>query len=325
MHKITTTHLYIFPIDKYKCVGVSYSHHKTTNQSKALTADSERKEDIMTNTTTTTTTNTTTINNNNTLVVKGKTVEYIKTVAPKLVTNEEAFFNALNKTLVLRYVDEYTVKLHNSKETLSKAEKTMNDLINKESDEYESAEKTANKARENVTKYSSILKSLKTEREALKDVETPEDLKEIVHFYSLLYSRVGGINTENNKTLDLVLSGMRDLFNACKDYADKYESTADEWTETRHNDFKAIREKIEAIGSRLNGDATNNRKGFKYNVANKDVFRLIAFATKQSTHSAGSGKFSEKRNTLDKFQYITICTIFRMKAEDITTNYEIEC
>ena len=118
---------------------------------------------------------------------------------------------------------------------------------------------------------------------------------------------------------------MRDLFNACKDYADKYESTADEWTETRHNDFKAIREKIEAIGSRLNGDATNNRKGFKYNVANKDVFRLIAFATKQSTHSAGSGKFSEKRNTLDKFQYITICTIFRMKAEDITTNYEIEC
>ena len=70
----------------------------------------------MTNTTTTTTTNTTTINNNNTLVVKGKTVEYIKTVAPKLVTNEEAFFNALNKTLVLRYVDEYTVKLHNSKE-----------------------------------------------------------------------------------------------------------------------------------------------------------------------------------------------------------------
>ena len=77
--------------------------------------------------------------------------------------------------------------------------------------------KTANKARENVTKYSSILKSLKTEREALKDVETPEDLEEIINFYSLLYSRVGGINIENNKTLDLVLSGTcAYLFNACK-------------------------------------------------------------------------------------------------------------
>lgn len=324
MHKITTTHLYIFPIDKYKCVGVSYSHHKTTNQSKALTADSGRKEDIMTNTTTTTTTNTAIINNN-TLVVKGKTVEYIKTVAPKLVTNEEAFFNALNKTLVLRYVDEYTVKLHNSKETLSKAEKTMNDLINKESDEYESAEKTANKARENVTKYSSILKSLKTEREALKDVETPEDLEEIINFYSLLYSRVGGINIENNKTLERTLFGMRDLFTTCKDYADKYENTADEWTETRHSDFKAIKEKLEAIGSRLNGDATDNRKGFKYSVSNKDVFRLVAYVTKQSTHSKGTGKFSEKRNSIENFQYTVICTIFRMKTEDITTNYEIEC
>ena len=258
------------------------------------------------------------------ITIKNSTISYNdKVVAPKLIINEEAFANALNATLVSRYTDDTVVKLHNSKNTLASAQKSISEY-EVGTEERTKAEKTATKAQDNVNKYSAILDALRTEKKTIGNVAITDDLKEIVSLYSALFSTVGGINTEGNKTMTLTLTGIVNLFKTCKDYADKYEAIADIWTEERKNEFAGIKVQLEAIGTRLNGDTTENRKGFKYSASTKDVNRLVAFLTKHDDFSKSNGKIKEKRNDIYKFQHTVICTIFRMKEEDVQTADTIE-
>ncbi len=257
------------------------------------------------------------------LVVKNSQVIYNNVVAPKLIINEELFSDALNSVLVLRYIDDTVIKLYNSKKTLETAQKDMKEY-EKDTAEYSKAIKKSETAQANVEKYSAILKSLQTEKEHIGKVEIPADLVQIVNLYSALYSIVGGINTDGNKAMLLTLKGISDLFRNCKSYADKYESTDGEWSEERKREFAGIKDGLENIGSRLNNEASENRKGFKYTASTKDAIRLIAFLTKQNDFSKSSGKFREKRNDIYKFQHTVICTVFRMKEEDIQTDNIIE-
>lgn len=258
------------------------------------------------------------------LTIKGSQVSYNdKVAAPKLITNEEVFADALNAILVSRYIDDTSIKRYNSRKALTSAEKTMAEY-EKDTLEYEKASKKADTAKANVAKYNAILDALRTEKENIGKVETPDDLTQIVNLYSALYSIVGGINTEGNKPMLLTLKGISELFRTCKTYADKYENTTDEWTDERKKDFAEIRAQLETIGARLNGDTTDNRKGFRYSASTKDTGRLVAFLTKHNDFSKSTGKFGEKRNDVYKFQHTVICTIFRIKEEDFQAANTIE-
>jgi hypothetical protein len=254
------------------------------------------------------------------------TINYNETSVPKLVINSDVFQSALNSTLVTRYIDDNTVKLENARKALASAEKYQTEhASDAKTEEYKQTIEQADKAQKNIDKYTAILKALRAEKKTLKDVVVPDDLKDITMFYSLLYSTVGGIDTNKNKVLPLYISGINQFYTLVKNYADKYESTADQWTDDRKADFTKIKNQLETIGSRLNSDTTENRKGFKYSASSKDVYRLIARATKYSKHSKNSGKFSDTRISLDAFQYTTICTIFRIKEEDTSSVMYIEC
>lgn len=261
--------------------------------------------------------------NNTILMINGAKLENLETVFPSLVIDTELFVNALNRVLLSRYTDEITVKYQVAIDTIKETEKKIEKSSEKDSDEYGKLLDRLDHAETNKSKFSDLLEQLR-KVELSESPESSSELDEIVTFYSMLYSTCGGIDVEKNKVRPIVVKGMRALYNQCVAYADKYEDTEDTWTETRKNDFLAIRESLNQIGSRLNGDPSEIRKGFKYSCGNKDLFRLISFCAKINDHERKTGKFVSKRNSFERFQRMAICTIFRIDSDLLVGTGEIE-
>lgn len=261
--------------------------------------------------------------NNTILMINGSKLENLETVFPSLVIDTDLFVNALNRVLLSRYIDETTVKYQTAVDTIKDTEKKIEKSSDETSDEYSKLLDRLDRAESNKTKFSDLLDQLR-KVELPENPETSSELDEIVTFYSMLYSTCGGIDVGKNKIRPIVLKGMRVLYKQCVDYADKYEDTEDTWTDTRKQDFLTIREGLNQIGSRLNGDPSEIRKGFKYSCGNKDLFRLIAFSAKINDHERKTGKFVSKRNSFERFQRMVICTIFRIDSDLLVGTGEIE-
>lgn len=262
-------------------------------------------------------------NNNSIFMVNNSKLENLETVFPSLVIDTNVFADALNRVLLSRYIDETTVKYQTAIDTIKTTEEKIGKSIDKTSEEYTALLTRLDRAESNKSKFSDLLEQLR-KVELPENPETSLELDEIVTFYSMLYSTCGGIDVDKNKIRPIVLKGMRALYNQCVAYADKYEDTEDSWTNTRKQDFLAIRESLNQIGSRLNGDPSEIRKGFKYSCGNKDLFRLISFCAKINDHERKTGKFVSKRNSFERFQKMVICTIFRIDSDLLVGTGEIE-
>ena len=259
-----------------------------------------------------------------TMIIKKDVVTFVEdSKAPKMVLDNESFFSGLNKVLATRYRDDALVKLQSSKNTLSTMEKTRDEKgETMDSTEYSALIEKINKTSDKINKLSTLVNSLKSYIAEYVNVETPESLNDIITMYSLLYSNVVGI-TDKNKTMTGSLKGMKDLYNDCKSYTDIFNNN-DTWDVSRKDAFNKIKSELVSIGSRLNGDADQYRKGFKYSATNKDVNQVINYVSEYAKHNKNNGKIGNKRNGFKDFQEVVISTIFRIESSAVTSSNEVE-
>ena len=265
------------------------------------------------------------------VVVERDSLTYYKDVkAPTMILRSDDFGALLNSTLIARYADETSVKLTKSRKTLADAEKALKEYAGSDDGEIAALKAKIAAAQVNVKKFAALDAEITTARpdieaEATKvnnDVATAYD--PIVTLFSLFYSTTAGI--DDGKIKIYVVKGMHDLYAACTHYADQYENDAAiEWDATRKESFASIREKLTAIGSRLNGAADAYRKGYNFTAASKDVNRLIAYVTRYDKFARKTGKIADSRNKLAAFQAVVLATCFRQKAVDGSSRYEVEC
>ena len=265
------------------------------------------------------------------VVVERDSLTYYKDVkAPTMILRSDDFGALLNSTLIARYADETSVKLTKSRKTLADAEKALKEYAGSDDGEIAALKAKIAAAQVNVKKFVALDAEITTARpdieaEATKvnnDVATAYD--PIVTLFSLFYSTTAGI--DDGKIKMYVVKGMHDLYAACTHYADQYENDAAiEWDATRKESFASIREKLTAIGSRLNGAADAYRKGYNFTAASKDVNRLIAYVTRYDKFARKTGKIADSRNKLSAFQAVVLATCFRQKAVDSSSRYEVEC
>ena len=265
------------------------------------------------------------------VVVERDSLTYYKDVkAPTMILRSDDFGALLNSTLIARYADETSVKLTKSRKTLADAEKALKEYAGSDDGEIAALKAKIAAAQVNVKKFVALDAEITTARpdieaEATKvnnDVATAYD--PIVTLFSLFYSTTAGI--DDGKIKMYVVKGMHDLYAACTHYADQYENDAAiEWDATRKESFASIREKLTAIGSRLNGAADAYRKGYNFTAASKDVNRLIAYVTRYDKFARKTGKIADSRNKLAAFQAVVLATCFRQKAVDSSSRYEVEC
>lgn len=258
-----------------------------------------------------------------TMIIKNSNVKFLEdTKAPKIIIDSEKFFNDLNAELVKRYKLEIETALENSKKSLSKAREELKKVAI-DSIEYEKISKRINNLTDNVAGLETLLPQIVEESKKYNSHVPTSDIAEIVKFYSMLYSKTSGINPASGKIEKAHLIGTKNLFRLCKEYANTYENVSD-WSEERSKAFKTLKEELVKIGSRLDGDATTNRKKFVYAVSAKDINRLVALCTRRDDHNRNSGKFGEKIVSFDAFENALICGIFRMDKSALVGNNEIE-
>lgn len=265
------------------------------------------------------------------VVVERDSLTYYKDVkAPTMILRSDDFGALLNSVLIARYADEASVKLTKSRKTLADAEKALKEYAGSDDGEIAALKAKIAAAQVNVKKFAALDAEITTARpnieaEAAKvgsDVATAYD--PIVTLFSLFYSTTAGI--DDGKIKMYVVRGMHDLYAACTHYADQYEGDAAiEWDVTRKESFASIREKLTAIGSRLNGAADAYRKGYSFTAASKDVNRLIAYVTRYDKFARKTGKIADSRNKLAAFQAVVLAICFRQKAVDGSSRYEVEC
>ena len=265
------------------------------------------------------------------VVIERDSLTYYKDVkAPTMILRSDDFGALLNSTLIARYADETLVKLTKSRKTLADAEKALKEYAGSDDGEIAALKAKIAAAQVNVKKFAALDAEIATARpeieaEAAKvgsDVATAYN--PIVTLFSLFYSTTAGI--DDGKIKMYVVKGMHDLYAACTHYADQYESDAAiEWDVTRKESFASIREKLTAIGSRLNGAADAYRKSYNFAAAPKDATRLIAYVTRYDKFARKTGKIADSRNKLAAFQAVVLATCFRQKAVDSSSRYEVEC
>lgn len=265
------------------------------------------------------------------VVIERDSLTYYKDVkAPTMLLRSDDFGALLNSTLIARYADETLVKLTKSRKTLADAEKALKEYAGSDDGEIAALKAKIAAAQINVKKFAALDAEITTARpdieaEATKvnnDVATAYD--PIVTLFSLFYSTTAGI--DDGKIKMYIVRGMHDLYAACTHYADQYENDAAiEWDATRKESFASIREKLTAIGSRLNGAADAYRKGYNFAAAPKDATRLIAYVTRYDKFARKTGKIADSRNKLAAFQAVVLATCFRQKAVDSSSRYEVEC
>ena len=265
------------------------------------------------------------------VVVERDSLTYYKDVkAPTMILKSDDFGALLNSVLIARYADETLVKLTKSRKTLADAEKALKEYAGSDDGEIAALKAKIAAAQINVKKFAALDAEIATARPEIEaevvkvgsDVATAYN--PIVTLFSLFYSTAAGI--DDGKIKMYVVRGMHDLYAACTHYADQYENDAAiEWDATRKESFASIREKLTAIGSRLNGAADAYRKGYNFTTASKDVNRLIAYVTRYDKFARKTGKIADSRNKLAAFQAVVLAICFRQKAVDGSSRYEVEC
>lgn len=249
---------------------------------------------------------------------------------PVMVTRPDDFAALLNSELIGRYADLVSVRLKQSRDTLDKRNKELEAGTGAGSEVYTKLLKAVDTAAAAVTKFEKLNGIIAKARPALEAdaARVPDqsvtDQAQAVIFFSLFYSTVAGIN--DNKLKTYVVRGMHDLYSACCHYADAYEtSAAIEWDQARKDAFNAIKDKMTAIGSRLNGAASDYRKGYSYQASTKDANRAIALCTRRNEVEAKSGALTEKRVKLPEFQRSILATFFRRDVDSFGNGNEVEC
>ena len=259
-----------------------------------------------------------------TMIIKNNTVNYVEdSKAPKMIVDKETFFTALNKILSTRYRDDVIVKLQTAKNTLAKLTKERDENSDTlESDEYKTLLTKIEKKENTITELTTLLEELKNKVAEYSSFEVPSSIEQVVTVYSFLYSNVVGI-TDKNKTMTGSLKGLKTLYNTCKEYTDVYNNVED-WTDARKNDFLVIKSALIEFGSRINGDADEYRKSFKYSASSKDVNQIINYVSSHAKHNKNNGKIGTTRNDFKSFQEIVIATIFRIDKDTMTSSNEVE-
>lgn len=249
---------------------------------------------------------------------------------PVMVTRPDDFAALLNSELIGRYADLVSVRLKQSRDTLDKRNKELEAGTGAKSEVYAKLLKAVDTAAAAVTKFEKLNGIIAKARPALEAdaARVPDqsvtDQAQAVLFFSLFYSTVAGI--DDNKLRTYVVRGMHDLHSACCHYADAYEtSAAIEWDQARKDAFNAIKDKMTAIGSRLNGAASDYRKGYSYQASTKDVNRAIALCTRRNEIEGKSGALTEKRVKLPEFQRSILATFFRRDVDSFGNGNEVEC
>ena len=264
------------------------------------------------------------------LAVEHDSLTYFKDVkAPSMVLKTDDFAALLNYILIARYADETSVKIEKSRKNLEKAEKALKEYAGDADDEKAELARKVEVSKATLKKMEKLGAEIVAARPGIEEEankvsdEAIQSYHGIVTLFSLLYSTTAGI--DGNKTKFFVLGGMHDLYEACTRYADCYEnSAAIVWDDARKNAFAEIRSKLTAIGSRLDGETDEYRKGYHFNAGSKDVVRLIAYVTRYDKYARKTGKIGDARNKLTAFQETVIAVSFRKKAED-SKNLEVEC
>lgn len=255
------------------------------------------------------------------LTVTNNTADFVKAVVPTIINNDDVFEGALNATLWQRYNDKYSLRLTKSQNTLKAAEETLHQY-EEDTDEYNKALEKKEQTLAKITAYTAVLESLENIKNDIPNDNISEDIKTIVNFYATYYESVIGIGYNNQGSpieVKAVIPQIHALYTRCREYADKYESTAEDWTDTRKEDFKAIKNTLLEAGSRLNGERTDNRNGYKYSATSKIVFRAIACVTKQDALN-NEGKGKEKIVSYENFQRSILAGFFKINEEKITSS-----
>lgn len=259
-----------------------------------------------------------------TMIIKNNTMTFVEdSKTPKMVVDNETFFTALNKVLATRYRDDTIVKLQVAKNTLAKLEKERDEKSDTlESDEYNALLAKIDKKETTITELSTLLDELKNKVAEYSSFEVPTSIEQIVTVYSFLYSNVVGI-TDKNKTMTGSLKGLKTLYNTCKEYTDTYNNVED-WTDARKADFTLIKTALVEFGSRINGNADEYRKSFKYSASSKDVNQIINYVSSHAKHNKNNGKIGTTRNDFKSFQEVVIATIFRIDKDAMASSNEVE-
>ncbi len=223
---------------------------------------------------------------------------------------------------------EYEVKCDQDLRNVKKHEKTMEGIKNKESEEYIEVAKKYDAAKLQLNRDTAMLDDIKEYIERYSNVEIPDDLKEIVEVYSTIYSRADSIEISENGVLSLkksTLRGAYGLYRECCDYMDKYETTADVWSQERKDDFNRLKDILVSVGDRIDGEKTDNRNGFKYSVTAKDISRLTSLCSRK--HMPNKKKGGTKDPRIEKyrgFEISVVGAIFRTDSNSVQKKTIVE-
>ena len=257
------------------------------------------------------------------IVTTKNSVQYTDCTTPKMVLDNETFLDGLNMVLVSRFTVDALVKIASAEKTIASAEKWLTENAQSEdTDAIAEHIKTKERATENLANAKALKAALTAEAVNYSDISVHPEYSEITTLFSLLFSTTGEINTETGKAGKLVLKGINDLYSKVCTYADTYQNV-EAWDEKRGEKFRELKDSINAIGSRLNGNGTPLRSGFKYGCSTKDCNQLVAVCTKHATPDK-TGKIKSVRANKYGFQKVVIATIFRINADVLTASDETE-
>lgn len=250
-------------------------------------------------------------------------VQYTDCTTPKMVLDNETFLDGLNMVLVSRFTVDALVKIASAEKTIASAEKWLVEhLESEDADEIAEHIKTKDRATENLVNAKALKAAVAAETVNYSDISVNPEYSEITTLFSLMFSTTGEINTETGKAGKLVLSGINNLYAKMCAYADTYQNV-EAWDEKRGEKFRELKALVNSIGSRLNGNGTALRSGFKYGCSTKDCNQLVAVCTKHATPDK-TGKIKNVRVNKYGFQKVVIATIFRINADVLTASDETE-
>lgn len=250
-------------------------------------------------------------------------VQYTDCTTPKMVLDNETFLDGLNAVLISRFTVDALVKIASAEKTITSAEKWLAEHSELEdADEIAEHIKMKDRATENLANAKALKTALTAEAVNYADISINPEYSEITTLFSLMFSTTGEINTETGKAGKLVLSGINNLYSKMCTYADMYQNV-ETWDEKRGEKFRELKDLVNAIGSRLNGNGTALRSGFKYGCSTKDCNQLVAVCTKHATPDK-TGKIKSVRANKYGFQKVVIATIFRINVDVLTTSDEVE-
>ena len=320
IHERTTSRVTILTFkNDFEVVG-SIPEAETTSVEEAETTSVEEAE----------TTSEPIINGIITVNTAKATLDINNVTIPSIVINKITFLDAVNATLIQRYINEYRTKEYNTSTELNQLQRKYNMTLN-DKDSMEDTDKLLNSIHikeSTLNKFRTILSELEKTAEYYNNVIIPDDLNIVVSIFSAIYSTAIDYHIDNDKSKAVItnsyIKGWLPLFTACKEYVSKYE-TSEEWTDGRKKDFNTIKQSIITIGSRLDCDGTENCKKFKFRCTSKSAIRLINMTAKHYIIDKKTGEHKDKNNCSEsEFHSSLLATILHLENAEIHNSNIVE-